>query len=87
MHSAKRCLAVFLLSVAIQFATTGVLPAADPAAIDREMARCFNVAWKTGRYVPGLDHGAPPDISWDNIRYFSNRYVEWAAAPQSGEKA
>ena len=45
-------------------------------AIDAELERCFRVAWSKGRYTPALDHGAPPDISWDNVRYYADRYRE-----------
>ena len=38
--------------------------------------RCFRVAWTQGRYTPSLDHGAPPDIPWDNVRYYADRYRE-----------
>ena len=55
-----------------------------PAEIDAEMRRCFSVAWKAGRYMPALDHGAPPDISWANAQHFARRLREWCANPPSG---
>ena len=31
-----------------------------------------------GGYVPGCDHALPPDISWDNFRYYRERLAEIA---------
>ena len=38
-----------------------------------------------GRYIPGLDHGVPPDVSWDNYRYFYERLRDliWKYPPTS----
>ena len=38
-----------------------------PEEIEAEVRR-YKTAWTHGRYVPVLDHGAPPDISWENAR-------------------
>jgi uroporphyrinogen-III decarboxylase len=56
----------------------------DAAAIDAEVARCMAVAWKEGRYTPALDHGAPPDISWENIQHYARAYREWCERPFGG---
>jgi hypothetical protein len=50
--------------------------AKGPEAIDAELTRWFSVAWKTGRCLPRIDHGAPPDISWSNVRYFARQYLD-----------
>lgn len=52
-----------------------------PGEIDRELRRCFAVAWRHGRYTPGLDHGAPPDIPWANMCHYARRYVELCESP------
>ena len=46
------------------------------AEIDVELDRCFAVAWRAGRYTPGLDHGAPPDIPWANVQHYARGYLE-----------
>ena len=50
------------------------------ADIDRELKHCFGIAWTKGRYTPTLDHGVPPDISWENMNYFARRYREFCEA-------
>lgn len=50
-------------------------------AIDEELRRRFRTAWTAGRYAPTLDHSAPPDISWENAKYFAKRYVEHCHTP------
>lgn len=52
----------------------------EPAAIEAELARYFGVAWQAGRCTPRIDHGAPPDISWSNAKYFAQRYLECCRA-------
>ena len=47
--------------------------------VDAEVERCLQVAWKHGRYSPVLDHCAPPDISWANIRRYAERCLELSA--------
>jgi len=27
----------------------------------------------SGQYLPAVDHFVPPDVSWDNYRYFCER--------------
>jgi uroporphyrinogen decarboxylase len=54
------------------------------AAIDEELKK-VPAMLESGRYIPGLDHGAPPDVSWDNYRYFFDRLREliWKYPPLS----
>lgn len=35
--------------------------------------RSGSIMLAQGRYLPGLDHGVPPDVSWDSYRYFYDR--------------
>ncbi len=55
--------------------------AQGPEAIDIELRRRLYTAWTLGRYVPTLDHGAPPDISWANAKHFAKRYLEHCHTP------
>ena len=50
--------------------------AKGPAAIDEELDRRFDTAWTRGRYTPSPDHGIPPDVSWENMRYYAQRHRE-----------
>jgi hypothetical protein len=43
--------------------------ALGPEAIDRELMRIAPVI-KGGGYVPACDHYVPPDVSWQNFRYY-----------------
>ncbi len=38
-------------------------------AIDRELGK-VPFMLESGRYLPAVDHFIPPDVSWDNYRYF-----------------
>jgi len=51
-------------------------------AIDAELAK-IPFLLESGRYIPGLDHGVPPDVSWDDYRYFYDRLREmiWKYPP------
>lgn len=51
-------------------------------AIDREFEKVPFMLEK-GRYIPGLDHAVPPDVSWDNYRYYVDRLREmvWKYPP------
>ena len=61
--------------------------ALGPEAIDSELNRRMSFAWRSGRYVPYPDHGLPPDISWENVKYYAKRYIEWCArAPGPGQR-
>lgn len=46
-----------------------------PAYIDRELSRIYPLIGQTG-YFPALDHLIPPDVSFENYRYFVNRLKE-----------
>ena len=41
-------------------------------AIDAELGK---IPWmlEQGRYLPAVDHAVPPNVSWDNYRYFCDR--------------
>ncbi len=41
-------------------------------AIDEELAAKLPLA-QEGGYIPMVDHGVPPDVSWDNWRYYWER--------------
>ena len=43
--------------------------------LDDEIDRIAPVI-KSGGYVPGCDHGIPPDVSWDNMLHYSRRIAE-----------
>ncbi|MBT3296067.1 MAG: hypothetical protein HN919_14525 [Verrucomicrobia bacterium] len=49
-------------------------------ALEQECARRFKTAWDLGRYLPALDHLAPPDISWESAQ----RYARIVRACSSG---
>ena len=49
--------------------------AKDREAIDRELARAERML-QHGGYIPGPDHVVPPDVSWDNYKYFMERLRE-----------
>ena len=55
--------------------------AKGPAEIEAEVRRRYGVAWAKGHYVPGLDHGAPPDISWANAVHYAKVVKESCLAP------
>ena len=46
--------------------------AAGKDAIDRELEARVSVAL-TGGYIPHVDHGVPPDVSWDNFCYYRRK--------------
>ena len=50
--------------------------------LEQEFERRFRTAWDLGRYTPGLDHAAPPDISWDNIRHYARLFLAWHKSPE-----
>jgi len=49
--------------------------AAGREAIDRELAKVPPLV-AAGGYVPMVDHSCPPDISWDNFRYYMEKLKE-----------
>ena len=46
--------------------------AAGPEAINRELAKVPPLL-ERGRYMPAVDHGVPPDVSWANYCYFARQ--------------
>ena len=46
--------------------------AAGPAAVDAELARVSPLI-QEGGYVPGVDHGLPPDVSFPNYCYYMEK--------------
>lgn len=46
--------------------------AAGPEAIEAELAKLPSLL-ERGRYIPAVDHGVPPDVSWANYRRFAER--------------
>jgi uroporphyrinogen decarboxylase len=46
--------------------------AKDRASIDREIAR-VRPAFEQGGYIPTVDHSVPPDVSWDNYLYYTEK--------------
>ena len=49
--------------------------AQDRAAIDHELARAERML-QHGGYVAGLDHMVPPDVPWENYKYYMERLRE-----------
>jgi len=41
-------------------------------AIDKDLEK-LPFMLESGRYLPAVDHFVPPDVSWDNYRYFTER--------------
>ena len=51
--------------------------ARDRKAIDRELARSERML-RQGGYIAGPDHVVPPDVPWENYKYFMERLRELA---------
>ena len=49
--------------------------AAGPQAIDRELERVRPLI-EDGGYIPGPDHGLPPDVSFANYCYYMEKLRE-----------
>ena len=49
--------------------------------LEAEFERRFRTAWELERYTPGLDHGAPPDISWANMQHYARLFLAWCKSP------
>jgi len=48
--------------------------------IKRELERVIPPLFEDGGYIPGCDHGVPPDISWPNFIEYSRllaQYCGW----------
>jgi hypothetical protein len=52
-----------------------------PSEIASEVNRRFRVAWREGRYTPSIDHGAPPNIPWQNLLEYARVYKTAAMSP------
>jgi len=50
----------------------------DKETIEKEVKSKFEIAWRMKKYLPWIDHGIPPDVSWDNFRYFIDIYKKYA---------
>ncbi len=46
--------------------------AQDRESIDRELDQAKRML-PLGGYVPGHEHNVPPDVPWENYKYFMNR--------------
>ena len=46
--------------------------AKDRSAIDRELER-VRPAYEMGGYIPHADHSVPPDVSFDNFKYYTEK--------------
>lgn len=51
----------------------------DWPAIDRELER-IRPAFEKGGYIPCDDHSIPPDVSYDNCRYYTEKRAELVGA-------
>lgn len=47
--------------------------------IDRHLEAILPVMRKRGGYIPTEDHGVPPEVSWQNYRYYRQRCVEFGS--------
>ncbi|MCI0496078.1 uroporphyrinogen decarboxylase family protein, partial [candidate division KSB1 bacterium] len=45
-------------------------------AIDRHLDYIIPAMRKRGGYIPTIDHGVPPEVSWENYLYYRQRCVE-----------
>ena len=45
-------------------------------AIDRHLDYIIPTMRKRGGYIPTIDHGVPPEVSWENYLYYRQRCVE-----------
>ena len=45
-------------------------------AIDDELNRRLPGLFRAGGYLPTLDHHVPPEVSYDNFRYYLSRCRE-----------
>jgi uroporphyrinogen decarboxylase len=50
--------------------------ARDKDAIERELTAKLPVLLPQGGYIPELDHSFPPDVPWENFRYYAERKRE-----------
>ena len=59
--------------------------AAGKEAIDQELERKIPQTLSSGGYIPTIDHGTPPDVSWENFKYYRKRLADmtYACSPSS----
>jgi len=57
--------------------------ACDPSAIHAELTRIIPFLVNGGGYIPHCDHSVPPDVSWENFRYYRMRLEMLARRPIS----
>jgi hypothetical protein len=78
-----------ITAVRRQYPTLGMIGGLDKsalahgrAAMDRQLAK-LPFMLERGRYIPGLDHGVPNDVAWDDYCYFYDRLREliWKYPP------
>jgi len=53
--------------------------ASGQAAIDEELTRKVPSLFRSGGYVPFIDHTVPPDVSWADFCYYRQRLAELVA--------
>ncbi len=53
--------------------------AKEAAEIDEELEARLRGMIATGGYIPMFDHQVPPDVSWENYRYYRKRVAELSA--------
>ncbi len=58
--------------------------AQGPEHIDAELEGKLPALFRAGNYLPTLDHHVPPEVSYDNFRYYLRRCRELYGAPLSG---
>ncbi len=57
--------------------------ASGRSGIESELARRIPGVLRRGGYIPMFDHQVPPDVSYDDYRYYRERLAEMAAAETS----
>lgn len=58
--------------------------AAGRKAIDAELASKLHAMGRRGGYVPCLDHLVPPNVSWDDFRYYRDRLRQYTCGSRRG---
>jgi len=54
--------------------------AGGPARIEAELGRRIPGMVRRGGYIPMADHQVPPDVSWENYKYYRGRVAELCEA-------
>ncbi len=52
-------------------------------AIDRELGEKLPFLFERGRYLPGMDHHVPPEVSWKDFLYYLSKTREIYSASLS----